>query len=516
MKKVYWLLLFVMLGSGFLMDCGPQQVPQTESSTEPTKQEIYTEAIVETKPGSEPKPSEPAPEPTNLPDAGPTDTPTTTEPTPDNAPSPTFDPTVCGSQPHKWLPTSEVGKLVSKAQPALGNLSKLLLTGLLQQTSYKDLVTIKYGVKVYTFRYTTQDRGKKVEATGVIGIPDSEGAALSAPYTLFLHGTSGFMDKCAPSTGQEGILSVALLASQGYIAIAPDYIGMNGTGAPSTTHHAYLVGEAVALGSLDSLRATDALVKDVTSDVKHDGRLVLIGGSQGGHAALFTALYAPYYAPEYKLVAGVAMIPPVDLVAQSEAAIKTLGNASITLAAGATAMSRWYGFYDNLNEVLTEGDPYNHASTLANLMDTKCDVDAKGYNFTKTTDIFTDALYKAVAEQNKWTGFEKWRCIMAENSLNHTSVKRISDVPFLYIVSEKDELVNPVIQRKSYDTLCQQGYKMNYIECKGASHTKGAVWSLNSQFTWIKDRLDGVPMKNVCQRPAAVCCTGSDAKVCTP
>ena len=492
MKISHWLLVIaLMFGSGFVMNCGPEQTTNGESTnTEQSNKETT--------------PSEPSPEQTQ--DGGTADAP---------AP-PTFDPTVCGSTPHKWLPTSEVGKLISKDQPSLGNMSKELLTSLLKTTQYKDLVAIKYGVKVYTFRYTTQDRGKKIEATGVVGIPDSEGVALKAPYTLFLHGTTGFMDKCAPSGSQDGVLSVALLASQGYIAIAPDYIGMNGTGEASTTHHAYLVGEAVALGSLDSLRGTDALLKEVTTDVEHDGRLVIVGGSQGGHAALFSALYAPYYAPSYKLVAGVAMIPPVDLIAQSEAAISTLGDASITLAAGATAMSRWYGFDDKLKEILTDGDPYNIASTLANLMDTKCDVDTKEYKFTKTTDIFTETLYKTITEKKSWEGFEKWRCIMAENSVNHTSVKRITDVPFLFIVSEKDALVNPEIQRKSYDTLCKQGYKMNYIECKGASHSKGATWSLKSQLEWVKDRLDGVEMKDVCTRPDPICCEGSDSKVCTP
>lgn len=481
-----------MFGALYLIDCGPGT-----SGTE-----VGAEPRVEVP--QEPAASEPTQD-------GGADTVSADEP-------PTLEPAVCGMAPYKWLPAKEMGSIVSQQQPGLSNLSKAALEALLGQTEFKGVVTIQYGVKIYLVRYVTQDRGKKIEATTLIGIPNDEEQVIKAPYALWLHGTSGFTNACAPSRGQDGLLAVALLASQGYIAVAPDYIGMNGTGDPSETHHAYLVGEAVALGSLDALRAAGTLMKDaeIAGKTEHNGRMFVIGGSQGGHAAFFAALYAPYYTPDYELVAGIAMIPPVDLVAQSEAAITTLGNASITLAAGATAMSRWYGFADKLKEILTDGDPYNIASDLAKLMDTDCDVNADEYKFTKSTDIFTEALYKAITEKKSWEGFEKWRCILAENSLNYTSVKRIVDVPFLFIVSEKDELVNPTVQRKSFDTLCQQGYKMNYIECQGAGHTNGAVWSLPLQLSWIKERLEGVPMKNSCQRTAPTCCPLSDSKVCTP
>ena len=426
-----------------------------------------------------------------------------------------FDPTVCGVKSHKWLPPSEMGKIVSKEKSALFSLDKESIEALLKTTRYKQLATIKYGVQVYKFRYITQDHGKKVEATGVMTFPNVK-EPMKAPYVLWLHGTTGFMDKCAPSRSEEGPTAVALLASQGYIAVAPDYIGMNGFGKPSTLHHAYLVGEAVALGSLDSLRAADNLMKDASKTVTSDNRLIVWGGSQGGHATLFSMLYAPYYASKYNLVAGVSMIPPVDLVAQSEEALRTLGRATISLAAGSAAMSRWYGFGDELTDIVTNKEPYFLARELPKNMDATCDVDAKKYKFSKTTDIFQEALYKAVIEGKSWKGFEKWQCMLKENSLNHTSVKRKHNAPILYIVSSEDELINPKIQRQSYDKLCKQGYRMNYIECKGARHTKGAVWSLSNQFAWVADRLAGKPMADVCKRPEPICCPGSDAKVCTP
>lgn len=501
----FWLCCLTLCSVGMftLINCGTPQPPSEHTSEVSTQTEkVSTEVTTQ-----EPTQGEPTQK-----DAG------SHETMPEGKdPIPTFNPTVCGAEPHKWLPTKEAGKLITKEHSPLFSLSKKAIEALIKATRYKGLATVKYGVNVYKFRYVTQDHGKTVEATGVMAFPKvEEDKKEDFPYVLWLHGTTGFMDQCAPSRSRDGISAVALVAALGHIAVAPDYIGMNGIGDASTQHHPYLVGEATALASLDSLRAADTLMKEESKNVKSDGRMVIWGGSQGGHATLFSMLYAPYYAPEYKLVAGVAIIPPVDLIAQSEAAVAKLGNASITLAAGAAAISRWYGFGDKLSEVLTNGAPYHLARELPKMMDSKCDVDAKKYKFTKTTDIFTDALYKAVVEKKDWKGFEKWRCMLAENSLNHTSVKRINDVPVMYIVSGKDELVNPAIQRKSFDALCKQGYRMNYVECKGASHTKGAIWSLPLQFKWVEDRLAGKEMKDVCKRHDPICCPGSDSKVCTP
>lgn len=52
--------------------------------------------------------------------------------------------------------------------------------------------------------------------------------------------------------------------------------------------------------------------------------------------------------------------------------------------------------------------------------------------------------------------------------------------------------------------------RLEYIECQGASHTQGAIWSLPEQFSWVRDRLDGKPLTKVCQRGVATCCSLSD------
>lgn len=426
-----------------------------------------------------------------------------------------FDPTVCGAPAYSWLPPASMGKVVTKEKSVLFSLTKGALEVLLGLSKYKGVVTPLYDVTVYLVRYETQDRGKKVEATMAMAYPTLPTGTSKAPTVLWLHGTSGFSDACAPTrSGPDAALPVALMASQGYIGVAPDYIGMAGFGAPSTTPHAYLMGEQVALGSLDALRAADKVMSEVKAPVESEGRVIVWGGSQGGHAALFSALYAPYYAPEYKITATVALIPPANLLRQTEAALTNLTSSTIALAGAVVAQSRWYGVESQLANVLTDVAPNNFLTALPALMDTKCSVDQKDYTINGVGDIFTAGVIDALVTQGTWAGYEQWKCMAEANSLPESSVKPKEHPPTLFVVSELDTLVNPTVQRVSFDQLCTAGYQLEYIECQGASHTQGALWSLPEQFAWVRDRLDGKPLTNVCQRGAASCCSLSDKPPC--
>ncbi len=433
---------------------------------------------------------------------------------PEAAPQPNTG--VCGMKAYQWLPRSQTGQLVAQEHLKAYSQDKQVLTYLLSKTKYKNLLTIKYGVEIYRYRYVTQDRGKKVEATGLVGFPKTT-QPLKAPTVLWLHGTSGFMDDCAPSRGKEGPLSVAILASQGYVGVAPDYLGMNGMGAKSTMHHPYLVSEATALASLDALRAAKKLIQSINAPVTPLNKLVVWGGSQGGHATLVSILYAPYYAPEYEIVAAIALIPPVDLVKQIEKAVTIYDespNTTFSALSAFTAMSRWYGYFSRLKEVVTDKDPYHLATETAKQMDSTCKFNISKDKLKKITDVFQKKFVDSLTSSTPWKGYDIWKCMAKENSLIDTSVQRRNDPPILFVVSEKDRIVIPSVQRQSFKKLCAKGYKMNYIECKGNSHTKGAVNSLPQQIKWLDARLKGEPMKDVCVLHKPTCCSGDQS--CQP
>jgi alpha-beta hydrolase superfamily lysophospholipase len=144
--------------------------------------------------------------------------------------------------------------------------------------------------------------GAPIAVSGVIAVPPGEPPAGGWPVLSLAHGTVGVADACAPSfnpTAQAGDL-----AAEGYVVVASDYEGL---GTPG--RHPYLVGESEARGVIDAVRAARALGNRVGAG----SRYVVLGYSQGGHAALFANEIAATWAPELTLVGTVAGAPVVEL-----------------------------------------------------------------------------------------------------------------------------------------------------------------------------------------------------------
>lgn len=147
-------------------------------------------------------------------------------------------------------------------------------------------------------------RGRLV--TGSVFIPDGTPPADGWPVVSYAHGTTGLSDRTAPS--RTGLLRlernhIAGWLASGYAVAATDYEGLATPGP-----HPYFNGEAVSDDVIDIVRAARRL------DHPLDRRWLVAGFSQGGHAALFTALIATNYAPELDFLGTVALAPPVHLV----------------------------------------------------------------------------------------------------------------------------------------------------------------------------------------------------------
>lgn len=433
----------------------------------------------------------------------------------------------CGMTPYKLIDPATLGAVVHSDEiPELQSDVGSLRTALKAQ-GYSGLDSkILYGTRVFRFRYTTQDRGKKVEATATLGIPDGPNVPTTPmPVTVFLHGTTGFSDACAPSRSFDGQAAAALLASLGFIAVLPDYIGMNGEGAASTTTHGYLVGEQVAIGSWDAVRAGLALLKQLDlGGAKAGSKVVVWGGSQGGHAAMFTELWGPYYAPEFQVPAVVALVAPTTLKPLVRIAVDQWGPPTLAFASVLDTMRDWYAAPANLEGVLTDTAPYHFASTIDSqlLVKDSCDDTGKAYKpigdnpDEQTPATVFDASFIDKIDHQQWDQLAPWSCYMNENSLATSSVKPLRHTPTFMAYSQNDDLVVTAPMRTEFDHLCSLGYKLHYLECEGAGHSQGATWSLPEQLAWVQDRLAGKPLTDMCQRHEPVCCSGSPASVCTP
>ena len=158
--------------------------------------------------------------------------------------------------------------------------------------------------------YKTQDRGRALTATALVAYPSDLAAKSSIDVLLVPHGTAGFNDSCAPSNTTDARPLVAAFASLGYVVVAPDYIGLRGLGEPTGFLHPYLVGQPTALVSWMRCAPPALLLAQNPAPLCTSMRFATVGGSAGGHAALWVDRLAPYYAQELQHVGVVATVPP--------------------------------------------------------------------------------------------------------------------------------------------------------------------------------------------------------------
>ncbi|KFF67125.1 lipase [Pectobacterium brasiliense] len=151
----------------------------------------------------------------------------------------------------------------------------------------------------YLIRYRSLSGvdGKSLrEDTGAVFIPKGEAPKGGWPVVVWTHGTIGVGTSCAPSLNPRSERDSQYLntwLSLGFAIVAPDYAGLGSAGL----HH-YLNARGEAWSVLDSVKAA-------LSAFPLRNQLILVGQSQGAHAAFASAGYQPDYAPDLHIVSTV-------------------------------------------------------------------------------------------------------------------------------------------------------------------------------------------------------------------
>jgi alpha/beta superfamily hydrolase len=148
-------------------------------------------------------------------------------------------------------------------------------------------------IAVYHIEYATVGGANEATtASGALMVPTGSHSGCSGPrpVVLYAHGTStdrGY--NIADLTNQqnaEGIFLAAAFASQGYIVVAPNYVGYDTSTLPYDT---FLVGDQQSGEMIDALTAArSALPTAGASSTSDSGKLFITGYSQGGYVALAT------------------------------------------------------------------------------------------------------------------------------------------------------------------------------------------------------------------------------------
>lgn len=182
--------------------------------------------------------------------------------------------------------------------------------------------------------------GRPIVVSGTVSIPRGAPPRGGWPLITWAHGTTGVADRCAPSRGEalsylsSSLPSLDHWVAEGYAVARTDYEGL---GAPGV--HPYLIGRSEGRGVLDAARAARRL------DPRIGRTFVVMGHSEGGHAALFAAALAPRWTPELDFRGVTAYAPGSHLLEQVKAAASLPGGSAEfstlggLILAGAAAVS---------------------------------------------------------------------------------------------------------------------------------------------------------------------------------
>ncbi|WP_244127469.1 lipase family protein, partial [Xylella fastidiosa] len=171
----------------------------------------------------------------------------------------------------------------------------------------------KCNVRVVEMTYTTVGVvGEATRASGVVLVPD--GPQCPGPYPVLGWGSATETLRSAEQA--KSIISakgddplVTRLASQGYVVVGTDYLGLGGSNYP---YHPYLHANSEASALIDALRASRTVLQHLNTPLSN--KLMLSGFSQGGHTAMATQReIEAHLSNEFSLVASAPISGPYAL-----------------------------------------------------------------------------------------------------------------------------------------------------------------------------------------------------------
>jgi len=190
-------------------------------------------------------------------------------------------------------------------------------------------------VEIRYVLYMTRDpMGLPATASAGVLVPKGTAAACTGerPVLLYAHGTSTAhaTNMADVKNNSEAALAMAMFAAQGFIVVAPNYLGYDKS---SLSWHPYLNAESSGVDMVDGLRAAKAHLA-AESAVKPSAKLLVSGYSQGGHVAMAVhKIIERDYAAEFTVTASAPMSGPYNIVGFGDAVVNVQPNAGATIFA---------------------------------------------------------------------------------------------------------------------------------------------------------------------------------------
>ncbi len=342
------------------------------------------------------------------------------------------------------------------------------------------VVNTPAGTQAWRVSYWSSDaKGRPLQLTGMVIAPREAVPQQHRKVLAWAHGTAGVANRCAISSLPNFFAvtpGVEEAVGRGYVVVAPDYPGLGSSGT-----HPYLVGEDTARSVLDAVRAA----RDIPGAAA-GSRYGVWGESQGGHAALWSALRSRGYAPELTVVGAAAAAPPTELVENLRSGSDPSVRAFMT-AFAAYSWSQHYGVsLSTLGSKSTQG-------VITRLAQNNCiSLTAKPKLGTVLGALVLrrDLKHVDLGRIAPWAGFAR------TNSVPMDGFR----VPLLIAQNPADKLVAPAVTHSFAKGVCRAGTRVRFISISGKGHETSARDTVTPTLDWMDARFAGEPAPNDCGR----------------
>ena len=311
--------------------------------------------------------------------------------------------------------------------------------------------------------HSTDAEGDDRAVTGVVYTPTGKAPDGGWPIVAWAHGTSGLAAKCAPSRHPAPPPDYGIRGVQ----VSTDYIGLG----PVGELHPYLSAAAEGNGVIDSVAAVRAL-----PDLHAGNRWVVVGVSQGGHAALVTNEMAAQRLPGVELLGAVALAPGSQLAETYGDDLQARAIITMVLV-GITADDPSVQLSDYLSP---------DAVTAAAVIEDGC-----------VAEILA-ALPAVAASPNYFVTDPRTSPVGVAWLAKNDPGRVAATSPLLLVQGEQDILVLPARTDALFARLCKLGQVVQRLDVATADHGTVVDLSRADVTTWLAARFAGTPVTNAC------------------
>jgi pimeloyl-ACP methyl ester carboxylesterase len=324
------------------------------------------------------------------------------------------------------------------------------------------------------YRSTSGIDDSPTEVSGVVAVPPGQPPKGGWPVISFGHGTTGVLNKCAPSRFPtlpgNGFMMQAMVLN-GFAVTMTDYQGL---GVPGF-YHPFLDAKTFGNNMIDAVRAARRIGADVSN------QWVAFGHSLGGMAAWAAADRAGTYGQGLDLKGTLAMAPAADMSGLADAAWDGTLTADQRVAMVFVLQALSWSHPDLDLDRYRRGYTAEHWDQLLDCLPPNLD------------DILTVRSKMVNSELKPETAGDRDRLrdLLAQMALPLNKLT----TPMMVVYGTEDTLVDLPWFEQAISRACAQGDHIQIEKSIGQGHS-----DLDSTYglPWLQDRLTGQAIPNSC------------------